>query len=163
METIAPSPFCRSGLYLLHAFGPSTACGVGHVPGDPVEPLPDVRSVDGASRNIDPPAGVTFSFQISPDSVEPTIASRSRNLFSHDDRGPDGADELKEVGPQVPWIVGPEAFAGDAERLARAGARPDRPVVWPPGEPEGEGPSSDAGEEMALGEGSKFVRSNIDN
>jgi hypothetical protein len=58
-----------------------------------------VRRVDGASRNINRPAGVTFSFQISSNSVEPTIASLSRNLFSHDDSGPAGTDETKEVRP----------------------------------------------------------------
>jgi hypothetical protein len=66
---------------------------VGH--GDPIEPLSAMGGVHGASRNIDRPAGVTFSFQISADSVEPTVASRARNLLSHEDRGPADADESK--------------------------------------------------------------------
>ena len=68
-------------------------------------------------RDIDAPAGVTFPRQISADSVEPTIASRSRNLFSHDDSGPRGTDEAKEVGPQMPNVVDTFAFACDRERL----------------------------------------------
>ena len=69
--------------------------------------------VHGASRNIDRPAGVAFSLQIRGDSVEPIEASRACNLLAHDDRGPDGAGESKEVGPQMPWIVSTGAFAGD--------------------------------------------------
>lgn len=106
--------------------------------------------VHGASRDIDRPAGVTFTRQISADSVEPTVAKRSRNLFSHDDSGPSGTDEPKEVGPQMPWIVGTSALARRAERLARARAGPERPVVGPSGEAGGEAPASDTGEEVTL-------------
>lgn len=108
--------------------------------------------VDAASRDIDAPAGVVFSRQISDNSVEPTVASRSRNLLSHDDRGPAGTDEAKEVGPQMPWIVGAELLPGDRERLARTGSRPERPVVRPAGEAGCVGPAPDPGEEVALGE-----------
>jgi hypothetical protein len=89
----------------------SCTVGVGH--GDPVEPASDVGGVHGASRDIDAPPGVTFTRQISDNSVEPTIPSRSRNLLSHDDRRPAGGDEAKEVGPQMPWIVDTGSFAGD--------------------------------------------------
>jgi len=135
------------------------AIGVGH----PIEPLSDVRRIDGASRDIDRPAGVTFSFQISGNSVEPTIASRSRNLLSHDDRGPAGTDEAKEVGPQVPRIVGASTFSRDAERLARARACPERPVVGPSRKAGGDAPEAASGEEMALAEPAQVIRSNIDN
>jgi hypothetical protein len=91
----------------------SRVVGVTHVACDPVEPLSDVGGVHRASRDIDAPAGVTFSRQISAHSVEPTIASLSRNLLSHDDRGPDGGDEAMEVGPQVPWIVCTSPFTCD--------------------------------------------------
>ena len=73
--------------------------GVGHVAGEPIEPLPDVWRIDRESWKIDSPAGVIFSFQISANSIEPTVASLSRNLFSQYDSGPDGTDEPKEVGP----------------------------------------------------------------
>jgi hypothetical protein len=85
--------------------------GVFHVFSDPVKPLSNVRGVDRESRNIDRPPGVANCFQISLNSIEPTIASLSRNLLSHDDRGPDGTDETMEVGPQVPWIVRSSAFS----------------------------------------------------
>ena len=89
----------------------SRCCGVGH--GAPVEPASDVRGVHGASRDINPPAGVTFARQISLNSVEPTVAKRARNLLSHNDKGPAGADETKEVGPQMPCVVGAAASACD--------------------------------------------------
>jgi hypothetical protein len=92
--------------------------------GDPVKPVPFVWRVDRESRDINAPAGVVFCRQISANSVEPTIASRSRNLLSHDDRGPLGTDEAKKVRPQMPWVIGSEAFARDRERLAGAGAGP---------------------------------------
>jgi hypothetical protein len=119
--------------------------------------------VDAASRDIDRPAGVVFSRQISFNSVEPTIASRARNLLSHGHRGPCFGNEPKEVGPQMPCVVGATAFSGDRERLAGARAAPDLPVVGPSGAVDGEGPASDPGEEVALGESCEVGRLNIDN
>jgi hypothetical protein len=142
----------------------SRVVGVGQfVHCDPVESLANVRGVDRESWEIGAPAGVAFSFQISANSVEPTVASRSRNLFSQYHRGPDGTDEAMKVGPQVPWIVSTGAFARDRERLAGATASPHRPVVGPPGEAEGVGPPPDPGEEVALGEACEVHRLNIDN
>jgi hypothetical protein len=141
----------------------SVVRGVGHVAGDPVEPLSNVRGVDRESRNIDRPPGVASCFQISSNSVEPSVPSLSRNLFSHDDRGAAGGDEAVEVGPEVSGVVNSGAFACDRERLAGATARPHRSVVGPPGKAEGVGPAADPGEEVALGKASEFIRGNIDN
>jgi hypothetical protein len=69
----------------------SATVGVGH--GDPIEPVPLVWRVDAESRYIDCFAGVSFSRQISADSVEPTIARRSANLLAHNDIWLLGADE----------------------------------------------------------------------
>jgi hypothetical protein len=108
----------------------SSAVGAGHVvagpleEGCPIEPLSDLWGVHGRSRDIDRPAGVVCTSQIRGDSVEPTIAKRSRNLFSHDDRGPSGVDEAKEVGPQMPFIVGTQLFACERKRLTGTGPRP---------------------------------------
>jgi hypothetical protein len=79
-----------------------------------------MRRVNGASRYIEAFAGVVFSRQIRSHSVEPTIPSRSTNLFAKDDRRSAGGNEPVKVRPQVPWIVCPKSFTGDAERLARA-------------------------------------------
>jgi len=141
----------------------SVVLGVGQVHCDPIESLSNVRGVDRESRDIGPPAGVANSFQINANSVEPTVASRSRNLFSQYHRGPDGTDEAMKVGPQVPWIVSTGAFARDRKRLAGAASSPNRSVVGPLGEAEGVAPAPDSGEEVALSESPKFIRGNIDN
>jgi hypothetical protein len=151
-----PSPFSPAPVWQF-------ACGVGHVTCDPVEAASDVRRIDGASRDIDPPNGVVFTFQVKGNSVEPTIASRSRNLLSHNDSGPSGTDEAKEVRPQVPWIVCPKSFSCDAKRLARAAARPNFMVVWPSGEAQSISPPANSGEEVCLLEASQIVGLNIDN
>jgi hypothetical protein len=137
--------------------------GVGHVECHPVEPLAYVRGVDRESRNIDRPPGVASSFQISANSIEPPVPSLSRNLLSHDDRWSVGGNETVEVGPEVAGVVNSGSFACDRERLTGARARPQRPVVWPPGKTEGVGPPADTGEEVALGVSPKFIRGNIDN
>jgi hypothetical protein len=102
-ETVIFVPFGRLPVALACPIpcppSPSAFVGVGHIVRSPVEPLPDVWRIDRESWKIDSPAGVVFSFQISANSIEPTVASLSRNLFSQYDRGPDGADEPKEVGP----------------------------------------------------------------
>jgi hypothetical protein len=142
---------------------PSLVTGVGHVEGDPVESLANVRGVDRESRNIDRPPGVTCFFQISSNSVEPTIPSLTCNLLSHDDRGPPSGDKTMEVGPQVPCIVNTSPFSCDREWLARAAPSPDRPVVGPFGKSEGVRPSSNPGKEVTLGKPFEVIRGNIDN
>jgi hypothetical protein len=137
-------------------FAPSEARGVLH--SDPVEAAALVWRIDGASRDIDAPAGVAFSLQISAHSVEPTIASLSRNLLSHDDRGPVGADEATKVRPQMPWIIGSETFAGDRERLARTGASPEGLVVGPSSHSGCNGPEATSGKEVYLSVVPEFVR-----
>jgi len=119
--------------------------------------------VDGTSRDNGRPAGVADTFQVSEHSVEPVLANRRRNLFSHEDSGPSGTGEPKIVGPQVPIVSLGFALAGDAERLARGRAGPQLPVVGPAGEACGESPSSEPGEEMALGESGEVAGRNIDN
>jgi hypothetical protein len=56
---------------------------VGH--GDEVEPLSDVRSTEARRAKIRRPDGVTASFQVSENKVEPEQAKLARNLFSSDD------------------------------------------------------------------------------
>jgi hypothetical protein len=106
--------------------------------------------IDGTSRNNGRPAGVADAFQVRLHSVEPILSNRCRNLFSHEDRGPTGADKLKEDGPEVALVFLRFAFPGDGEGLARAGACPQGPIVGPPGEACGVAPSADPGEEVAL-------------
>jgi hypothetical protein len=119
---------------------------VGHKP----KAITLVGRVDGTSWDNDRPAGVVLCFQVSRHSVEPVLANRRRNLFSHDDSGPSGTDEAKEVGPQVPIVILGFSFARDGERLARGAASPELAVVGPPSKSSCKGPTGDAGEEVAL-------------
>jgi len=125
--------------------------------GDPIKPISLVWRVDGESRDINAPAGVVFSRQISANSVEPIVASLSRNLLSHDDRGPGGTDEAMKVRPQMPWIILSGSFAGDRERLAGAGPGPQGPAVRPPSKSSCNAPQSAAREEVALGVASEVI------
>nr|WP_258014861.1 hypothetical protein [Stenotrophomonas maltophilia] len=108
--------------------------------------------VDGTSWDNDRPAGVAFCFQVSRHSVEPVLANRRRNLFSHDDSGPSGTDEAKEVGPQVPIVILGFSFARDGERLARGAAGPELAVVGPPSKSSCKGPAGNPAEEVTLSE-----------
>jgi hypothetical protein len=120
-----------------------------------------VWRVDTASREIDCPAGETFSRQIRAHSVEPTVASRSRNLLSHDDRGPSGTDEAMKVRPQMPWIICSSTFARRREWLAGAGTGPEGFVVRPASKSSCNGPEPASCEEMALREALKVIRLNL--
>jgi len=66
-----------------------------------------------------------------------------------------------ECGPQVPLVSKPASFACRAERLARTGSGPHRTVLWPSGELERKAPSTDACEEVALGESCEFAWHNV--
>jgi hypothetical protein len=81
--------------------------GVGHKP----EAISSVGRVDGTSRDNGSPAGVVDAFQVRMHSVEPILSNRSRNLFSHDDMGPLGTDEVEEDWPEVTLVCFPFAFS----------------------------------------------------
>jgi len=126
---------------------------VGHKP----EAVAPVGRVDGTSWDNDRPAGVVLCFQVSRHSVEPVLANRRRNLFSHDDSGPSGTDEAKEVGPQVPIVILGFAFTRDGERLARGTAGPQLAVVGPPSKSSCKGPAGNPAEEVALSESPEVI------
>jgi hypothetical protein len=84
-------------------------------------------------------------------------------LFSKDDCRLALADEVMPVRPEVPLIINPASATCAAERLARAASRPNRTVIGPTCGSQGVGPDADPCEEVALGEGSEFIRGNIDN
>jgi hypothetical protein len=73
--------------------------------------------VDGTSRDNGRPCGVADCFQVRTHSVEPRLANRCRNLFSHDDRGTATGNEAVEFWPEVAFVGLAGLLAGDAERL----------------------------------------------
>jgi hypothetical protein len=122
------------------------AAGVGH----PIKPLSDVRRADARSAQIGGPAGISQCFQVSAYSGEPFTSILARNLLSKDDCRAALGDEAVKSGPEVSFVGMAFALSRARKRLTRTGAGPDGSIVGPSGEPEGVGPSADAGEEMAL-------------
>jgi hypothetical protein len=110
----------------------------------------------------DRPAGVVNSFHVCENSVDPTGASRCRNLLTKDDPRSALADELEPRRPKVARIGFAVTFPRSRERLTGTATRPDGSVVRPSGEPQRVRPSADPGEEMTLLEASQVGRSNID-
>jgi hypothetical protein len=94
--------------------------------------------------------------------VEPRLRVSGRNLLTKDDWRSALADEMEPCRPQVPLVSKPLSLACLAERLARAGAGPDSPVVGPASSSEGETPGTDSGEEVALPVSNKFLWNNIE-
>jgi len=166
---VRPNPFplpCRSLHSCLRSIkrtgsfaSKPDALAVGHKP----QAISSMGRIDGTSRNNDRPAGVADAFQVRRHSVEPILANRCRNLFSHDDRGPTGSNETEEDGPEVALVRLALLFACGAEGLAGGASGPQGPVVGPSGEAGGVGPAADASEEMALDEAPEVIRGNIEN
>lgn len=96
------------------------------------------------------PEGVARSLQVPTHKVEPPVLKSRCNLLTKDDCRAALADEGEPDRPKMSRVSRSETFSRRAERLARAGAGPDGPLVGPPGEPEGVGPPADAGEKVAL-------------
>jgi len=109
-----------------------------------------MRRTETTSRSNGRPDGVSFVFQVCRYKVEPCFSCFARNLFPKRDDRSALANEPMEGGPQVPVVSKPFSFARCGERLTGARAGPDGPIVGPSGLPQGVGPDSDSGEEMAL-------------
>jgi hypothetical protein len=109
-----------------------------------------VRRADARSAQIRCPEGVTASFQVSANSVEPREAKAARNLLSKDRCRSALADEPEPCRPKMSSVACSAPRPGVAERLAWARAGPDVGVVGNAGEPESIGPSADAREEVSL-------------
>ena len=118
-----------------------------------------MRAAEARSRQKRRPEGVALCFQVSRYKIEPVASVL--NLLSNDDCRLALRDEVEPVGPQMPLVTKPSAFACCAERLAGARACPNWAIVSPPSAAQGVAPDPDAGEEMALGVGSQVVGSDI--
>jgi len=143
----APSA-CRSK-YVLPLLSESCCrgqCGVCH----PEQPLSPVRRSDARSAQIGSPAGISQSFQVKANSGEPFTSILARNLLSkHRCRSPLG-DEIVKSGPKVALVGVSLSLASARKRLTRTGASPDSGNAFESGPPQGERPSADPGEEVAL-------------
>ena len=123
------------------------ARGVGHKP----ETVPTMGRPDTASWQYSRRDGVAFAFQIMSGFVQPFMGNRGRNLFSKDDWRFALADEPEPYWPEMAFVRLALLLSGGTEGLAGATAGPDRSIVRPGCHSECEGPSTDSGEEVALG------------
>ena len=135
----------------------SAHCGVGHEP----QSLSDMRRTEARSRDTDRRDGVTDSFHVSLNKVEPAMADRRFNLFTKDSDRAALADEIEPGRPQVAFVTNSRAFSCCAEWLAGAASGPHWPVVGPSGKPERMTPHADAGEEVALSVAFEIIWSDI--
>ncbi len=133
--------------------------GVGH--GAPIQPLPEMRRADPRSAQIGGPDGISQTFQVKAYSAEPVKPGAARNLLSKDDCRAALRDEAAHFGPEMSLVVSPPALSGDAKGLAGTGTGPDGRIVGDAGKSEGEGPASDAGEEVNLGVPHKVICTDI--
>lgn len=118
---------------------------------------------DARSAEIDRPDRVFRILQVNCHNVEPSKAVRACNLLPKHNWRAALFDETKKGRPKVSFVSGAAALARAAERLARAGACPDGPLVTPSCVSECVTPDTDAGEEMTLSESCEVGRSNIAN
>lgn len=88
-----------------------------------------MRSTEARSAEIERPDGVTRSFQVSENNVEPSKAVRARNLLTKDERRAALADETEPCGPEVSLVVESSALAGIAKWLAGTGSCPYRHII----------------------------------
>jgi hypothetical protein len=86
----------------------SLTAGVPHE----VQPLSDVRRADARSAHICRPDGVTRTFQVSRNNVEPSEAVLICNLFAKDCCRSALADEPIKFRPKMTSVVGAASFAG---------------------------------------------------
>jgi hypothetical protein len=122
----------------------------------PENPVSSMRRADARSRESNRPAGVAFRFQISENSIEPSVCNCLFNLFSKDRCRSTLADEIEKHWPKVTVVFTALSLSGAAEGLAGETGRPNRSICWPAGDIKGKFPSADPGEEMAARESCEF-------
>jgi hypothetical protein len=85
---------------LCAAWSPVASAAIGVFQGaDEPQSLSDMRRADARSRQYGRPAGVTLSFQVRENKVEPTVANRRFNLLAKHSVRSRLFDELEPCGP----------------------------------------------------------------
>jgi hypothetical protein len=121
-----------------------------------------VRRTDARSAGIENPDGVTRSFQVRANNVEPLESVRARNLLAKDDVRRSLGDESEPNRPEVTLVIELLPLSRAAERLAGTRARPHGRVRGPARELERVVPAPDPGEEVRARERLKLLRADVD-
>jgi hypothetical protein len=90
------------------------AVAVGHNP----DPLPDVRRIDGTSRNPKHRDLITKGLQVSEHLLDPQM-EESRHIFTKEPSGPENGETADHFRPEIAVVVLALSFAGHREGLAR--------------------------------------------
>jgi hypothetical protein len=120
-----------------------------------------MRCPDTASSHTVRREGVTDSFHVVLNKVDPAVLNRCLNLLPKDNPRTTLSNEIKPARPQVPLVSKPSAFACRAERLARATPCPHWPIVRPSRKSERIAPSTDPREEVTLVEPVEVLGFNV--
>jgi len=103
---------------------PEQARGVGHAACEDEEAFAPVRRADARSREESFRNPVTQAFQLASDLAISEVEVIG-DVFQENKSGLDFPDDPGDMRPEMAWVAGAEAFAGDAERLARIARKDD--------------------------------------
>jgi hypothetical protein len=109
-----------------------------------------MRRARARSRETNRPEGVTFSFQVSLNKIEPSVLKRCFNLLAKNNCRTALADEAEPFRPQMAVVSNAFLITRRREGLAGARACPNRSVIGPSGKPERVRPDTDSCKEVAL-------------
>jgi hypothetical protein len=87
---------------------------VGHNP----DPLPEVRRIDGTSRNTQRCCFVTETFQVRKHLVEPQV-DEPRHILTKEPIGPENGETADHFRPEIAVIILALSLPGTTEWLAR--------------------------------------------
>lgn len=93
---------------------PLLASGVGHNP----DPLPEVRRIDGTSRNPKHCDLITKGFQVSAHLLDPQM-EEPRHIFTKEPSGPENGETADHFRPEVTLVVCASSLPGTTDWLAR--------------------------------------------
>ena len=129
------------------------ARGVGHKP----EAVPAMGRPDTASWQYCRSESVALAFQVMSGLVQPFMDNRRRNLLSKNCWRFALADEPEPYWPKLAFVGSPFLLSGKAEGLEGVTTGPDGSIVGPTCDSEGDGPSTDSGEVVTLGEALEVI------
>jgi len=112
--------------------------------------LSDIWRADARSRKITRPEGIAKFFQVKRYSIEPFRSITARSLLSIDRVRTALRNEAVPDRPEVPFVHRALSFAGARKGLTWTASGPKRDVWTDASDSQGERPSSNPGEEMAL-------------
>ena len=117
---------------------------------NPVEPLPDVRGTDAVCSKYNEPEGVTFRFQVSLNSIDPSEPNSMWHLFANEQDRSFCLDQVEEGWPEMSLVTLRLFSPCDRPGLTRERCCPNGSSSGKACEVESPCPSADSIEEKEL-------------